>query len=285
VGFLDRLRGKVQTNTLEELDNRPLLNAMEDLARQDSRESRALLYRTLLDAILIVPTPELPPNLKTGPFVATGNEAFHFPLLRDSRGTRLVPVFSDLGALRNWDPNTPYIGLNAVALFKTVLGTEAEEIRINPFDPLRKMIRPGGTLTRREFQLLSEGRIPSESPSGMERIAFQPGQQILIGIPAKEPAPEVLDALVSTARSIDRINSLYLFQLGWQQDRNWKFQRLIGVQLIDDSDLQKEEVIRKLAQSIQPLIPADEFLDFMVLQGTLEHQVMTSGKLLYEIAA
>jgi hypothetical protein len=190
-----------------------------------------------------------------------------------------------LQALRNWDPNTPYIGLKSVDLFKTVLSTEADEIRINPFDPLRKMIRPGGTLTRREFQLLCEGRIPSESPGGMERVSFQPGQQILIGIPAKEPPPEVLDALVSTARSIDRINSLYLFQLGWQQDRNWKFQRLIGVRLIDDSDPQKEEIIRKLAQSIQPLITADEFLNFIVLQGTLEQQVMTSGKLLYEIAA
>jgi hypothetical protein len=285
VEIFNRFRNKAHTDPLESLDNRPLLQAMEALARVDSPENRTRLYRALLDAILIIPTPEVPTALKPGTFVTTGDESLQFPLLRDARGIKLIPAFSDLRALRNWDPNTPYIGLKSVDLFKTVLNTEAGEIRINPFDPIRKMIRPGGTVTRREFQLLSEGRIPSESPGGMERIAFQPGQQILIGIPAKEPAPEVLDALVSTARSIDRINSLYLFQLGWQQDRSWKFQRLIGVQLIDDSDLQKEEIIRKLAQSIQPLITADEFLNFMVLQGTLEQQVMTSGKLLYAIAA
>lgn len=283
MGIFDLFRGKAQADSLERLENRPLLQAMEAVARDDSPETRTRLYRTFLDGILIIPTPEAPAGLKPGPFVTTGNESFQFPLLQEARGKKLIPVFSDLEALRNWDPNTPYIGLNSIALFKTVLGTEAEEIRINPFDPIRKMIRPGGTLTRREFQLLAERQIPEATAS--RRTGIQPGERILIGIPAEEPPKVVLDALVVTAGSIEDINALFLFQIGSQQNGKWSFQKVIGVQLLHDlNDPQKREIIARLSKSIQPLLRADEFLDFMVLQGALEQQVMTSGKLLYEIA-
>lgn len=41
--------------------------------------------------------------------------------LTDRQGRRVTPVFSDLAALRNWDPNSPYAGLKAQDFFKKLL--------------------------------------------------------------------------------------------------------------------------------------------------------------------
>lgn len=284
MAFLDRFRSKEPADNLEKLDNRSLLSAMDVLARDDSPENRSLLYTILLDVILIIPTAEIPSDLKPGRFVSNANTSFQFPLVRDARGRRLIPAFSDLEALRNWDPNTPYVGVKSVDLFKAVLGTEADEIRVNLFDPRRKMIRPGGTLTRREFQSLADGRIPESE--GSARITFQQGQKIFIGVPAEQPTQEVVDKLVSTASSLPSINALFLFQVAWQQKEKWNTQRLIGIQLLEDLDAsQKGEIIRQLAQSVRSLPPRGVSLDFMVLEDGWEQQAVASGKLLYEISA
>ena len=162
------------------------------------------------------------------------------------------------------------------------MATDADEITINPFDPARKMIRPGETLTRREFQRLAEGRIPEAE--GRARVTLQPGQRFLIGVPAEQPDQEIVERLVSTAGSIRSINTLFLFQIGWQQNEKWNFQRLIGIQSLEELDApQKGEIIRQLAQSIQSL-PTSESLDFMVLEDVWEQQIVANGKLLYEIS-
>ena len=72
----------------------------------------------------------------------------------------MTPVFTDEEALRNWDPNTPSIGLNSRDLFKLIVPLPFAEVIINPFDPIRKMIRPGGHLTRPEFEALAAGCLP-----------------------------------------------------------------------------------------------------------------------------
>ena len=97
--------------------------------------------------------------------------------------------------------------------FKVILDTYADRIVINPFDPIRKMIRPGGTVTRQEFQRLAENQIPSGAVGNAIAFRLEPGQRFAIGIPAREPKAELLDALVCTAKTIDSVVSLYLAQI------------------------------------------------------------------------
>ena len=85
-------------------------------------------------------------------------------------------AFTDEEALRNWNKTIPWIALQGTAFFQAVDSTEAEEIVINPYEPENpnsKMIRPGGRVTRWEFEALAEGRIPKEiKEQDAERKAF-----------------------------------------------------------------------------------------------------------------
>jgi SseB protein N-terminal domain/SseB protein C-terminal domain len=286
VGFLDRFRGKAPEISLERLDNRPLLTAMDAVAHDDSQEKRQHLYRTLLDVIFLVPVPEVPANLKRGPAVTTTTEPLRLPLLRDSNGNKFIPVFSDLEALRNWDPNAPYIGLHSVDLFKTALSSDVDHIAINLFDPIRKMIRSGGTVTRQEFQLLAGGQIPSGVVGKAIAFDLKPGQRLAMGIPAQEPKQEIMEALLSTAKTIEIISAIYLAQIGSQQNQKWISQTLLGIQLSKAgvTPEQKEKIVKHLIDCIHPRLGQHEFLDFMFVEGALGQQVKSHGKLLYQRA-
>ena len=88
-----------------------------------------------------------------------------FSLEHDSAGLLVAVAFTDEEALRNWNKTIPWVALQGTGFFQAVASTEAEEIVINPYEPDNpdsKMIRPGGRVTRWEFEELAEGRIPQE---------------------------------------------------------------------------------------------------------------------------
>lgn len=284
MGIFDRFKKNAQPVDLEKLHNGALLKAIDATALDNSPENRKRLYNVLLDVLFLVPIAEIPANVEAGAWTATGDDPLQFRLLQNREGNKLFPVFSDLEALRNWDPNTPYIGMKSVDLFKVILRTDADQIVINPFDPIRKMIRPGGTLTRQEFQLLAENRIPSGAVGSTIAFDLKPGERVAIGVPAQEPKSELVAALVSTARNIGSVASLYLAQIASQKNQAWVSQTLIGIQL--NKNLEKplrEEIVRELGESIRPWLDRNEFLDFMILDGGLAQQVTAHGKLLYKI--
>ena len=110
LGILDAFRGNKGEN-LEKLENRDLLNAIDALAHSDSAETRDRVYRTLLNVILLIPVAEIPTGFVPGENITHTRTPLRFPLIRDARGNKVVPIFSDLEALRNWDPNALYVGL------------------------------------------------------------------------------------------------------------------------------------------------------------------------------
>ena len=284
MGIFDRFKKNAQPVDLEKLQNSALLKAIDAMALDSSPENRKRLYNVLLDVLFLVAISEIPANAKSGTWTVTGNEPLQFRLLQDREGNKLFPLFSDLEALRNWDPNTPYIGMKSVDLFKVILGTDADQIVINPFDPIRKMIRPGGTVTRQEFQLLAEKRIPSGVVGSAIAFELKPGQRLAIGIPAREPKAELLDALVSTARTIESVVALYLAQIASQENQKWVSQTLVGIQLNGILGTRgKEDIVRELAESIRPWVDRNQFLDFMIIESGLGQQVRAHGKLLYRI--
>src|SRR5438874_7020483 len=150
----------------EPVDNTRLLRAMHELAIRDSNGTRKKLYELFLDCQFYIPVPELPDRLRQpDPAQKQVSEPLRIGLrgFLDRDGGKTTPAFTDLEALQNWDPNTPYLIIRSKPYFQMVRGTEFEQIAINPFDPIRKMLRPGGFITRREFEALAEGWVPISS--------------------------------------------------------------------------------------------------------------------------
>lgn len=146
MNFLDNLPGNYKENQTK-IENPRLVQAMHEVALDGTPEKRKALYAELLGATFILPTPEL--NAKPGVHIAEGKMTLQIIGIKDASGKDVTPAFTDDEALRNWNPNTPSVGLRAVDYFKMVAGIAAfQEIVINPFDPRRKMIRPESARAR-----------------------------------------------------------------------------------------------------------------------------------------
>ena len=135
----------------------------------------------------MVPTKEAAHD-KPGFAAVPTNVADSFSLEHDSDGELVAVAFTDEEALHNWNKSIPWIALQGTAFFQAVASTEAIEIVINPYEPENpdsKMIRPGGRVTRWEFEELAEGRIPQEDSNEQEA---EP-QSVLVTMPKQMPTP------------------------------------------------------------------------------------------------
>lgn len=147
-----------EKSELASVSNPKLLAAMRELALKESPRNRERVYSALLAAKFLLPTPELsgPPGL----WIADGRRSIKLIGVKNRSGMEVTPAFTDDEALRNWDPNTPSVALNALDFFQLIVPLPFSEVIINPFDPVRRMIRPGGHVTRPEFEALAAGRMP-----------------------------------------------------------------------------------------------------------------------------
>ena len=253
-------------------NNAELVHAMNDVALQDNDQNRQKLYSAFLKSILLVPTPELPDNFsKPGKNVLERPTKISMIVISDRDGKKVTPAFTDIDALRAWDPNVPSFGVNADAFFQMVLGTEIEGIIINPFDPIRKMVRPGGLLYRRELELLAKKLIPSHiEPQGVE-FRLKTGDEVMIGAPAVPPHQSVIEALRAAAAERPAIAELYIFQMAVTDSS----QTVVGIK--PDQKMNgrgnDDQLARALGNAIQTSLGEGQILDFMVLSGQLEQQI------------
>src|SRR5438309_2791638 len=142
--------------------NSPLPAAMLAVAKEDSPQNRQTLYQSMLLTWFVAPTKDAVPD-QPGFSAVPVNIANSLSLEHDSSGQPVAVAFTDEEALRNWNKTIPWIALQGTGFFQVVASTEAEEIVINPYeldDPASKMIRPGGRVTRWEFEELAQGNIP-----------------------------------------------------------------------------------------------------------------------------
>lgn len=262
---------KKECQALPEEGNTALVQAMHAVALQDNPDNRKRLYSALLRSMLIIPVPNTPAGSKPGLNTAAGNLELQMITMRDKQGRKVTPVFSDVLALRTWDPNTPYEGFKAQEFFKLLATTDVEEIVVNPFDPIRKMVRPGGRITRAEFDLLARGDIPSGFSQGGVEFKMTVGQRVAIGEPAKKPKVEVLETLRATANLMPEVKELYLFELAAQSDGSWSSHTVIGINLATSaSEDRRKQIVHELGHGAQGKLNAGESLDFMIISNNLE---------------
>jgi SseB protein N-terminal domain/SseB protein C-terminal domain len=249
---------------------------MHKIALQDNVENRKKLYEALLASTLIIPTPELPQGFQgPGEKLSGPNTKIDMIGLRSKNGQKVTPAFTDTEALRTWDPNTPSLGLKSQAFFQMVMGTDIEGVMINPFDPIRKMIRPGGFVTRPESDVLAQALVPSRfGPSGFQ-MQLKAGKSIAIGLPAVRPGPDVDEALRTAAMGNPVITELWLFQMASPEGNS---HTAVGIQI--DGVIPREhegELVAKLIESIRPILKEGQSLDFLFLRGKFGQEVRARG--------
>ncbi len=251
---------------------------MHELALGDSSEKRKRLYQALLASTLIVPTPELPDGFRPGLKPSQTNTQLQMVAMNDKQGRKVTPAFTDVEALQNWDPNTPSLSLKAQALFQFAMEAGIQEVVINPFDPIRKMIRPGGTIRRAEFELLSKGVVPTRiGPKGVQ-FQLKAHEKVAVEAPAGQLSTGLEETLRKAALGHSDISALFLFRMVTANSAH----DVIGVQLCKVIRLEKsEEIIRGLGESAQPKLKEGESLDFLVLKGDLGDQVKARGAVIF----
>ncbi len=275
--FLKSLFGKKSANVVED-GNPALVHAMEAVAANDNPGNRKKLYDALLNAMLLIPVPEIPAGLSLEAGIQTIKEGVEIKMvgLHDVKGVRITPAFTDVEALRNWDPNTPYIGLRSTDLFRLLLDKEAQDILINPFDPIRKMIRAGGRVTRREIELLAQGVAPTNT--GNQQLQFKQDEKVLIGLPANPPSAAVQESLRNKASEHAEVADVYFFQMV----RGSSPSTVIGVGLGQNvSEDRKQQIMQSLGSAIRGQLPPGQFLDFMFLQGGFGDHIRKIGGLIF----
>jgi len=279
MGVLDFIFGR-RKKALPEDRNSPLERAMHELALKECPENRKNVYEALLAAMLLIPVPEIPPGLDRGPglHTTTTEVQFQFSMPLDRNNKRVAPAFTDAEALQNWDPNTPYIGIKAQEFFRLVMGTDVQAVVINPFDPIRKMIRPGGRVTRAELDLLSKGIVPTQiGPKGVQ-FHLKSNETRYVGIPAKRPSEGLEASLRDKASEVPEIDELYLFQMATKGASH----TVIGIVLnkIIARTLE-DQIATTLGDHIQRKIEKGESLDFLILRGSFRDQVRATGILIF----
>jgi hypothetical protein len=261
----------------EEIENPELIRAMHAVATNDNAETRKQLYTAMLDAMFFIPVPEVPQGLAPG--TQTLNQGFQLrvPGLLDNDQIPVTVGFTDVAALRNWDPNTPYIGLNAVDVFRFLLGTNIQDLVINPFPPTHRMVRPGGRVKRHEMEQLANGVIPGSDR--LRQMQFKAQEQVFIGLPANPPSGEIQNALRNKAAETPTIAALYFFQMARKEGEN---NTVIGIDLnASAGNGQQPEVAQAMGEAIRGKLKPNERLDFMFLTGSFGEQIRKIGKMIF----
>jgi hypothetical protein len=266
-------------------ENSLLPAAMLAVAKHDSPETRRILYESMLKTWFLVPTRE----------AVSESPGFHsiqqdtsnaFSLEHDSTGQVVAVAFTDEEALRNWNKSIPWIALQGASFFQAVLNTEAEEIVINPFDsgdPNSKMIRPGGRITRWEFESLAGGGIPEvQPPDRATKQGSADSQSVLITMPKQMLSTEMLNVLADVARSFPEVVGMYFAQVIYPDGYpHWT----VAVEFASGiSGQQIGPVMSALDSQARQVFPENVATDLLPTATSLGQAIMASGKKIYEAA-
>lgn len=278
IGFIDSLLGRKKDAQPDDGDSL-LVQAMQQTALSDNPDNRKKLYQAFLRSMLLIPVPEVPKELGPGLQTIKADIQVQITGMLDAKNVRITPAFTDAEALRNWDPNTPYLGIKAQELFRLVMRTDIQVVVINPFDPIRKMIRPGGRVTRAEIDLLANGVMPSQIGPKNAQFQLKANEKVAIGLPAVPPSPAAESLLRSAASACPEVGELYLFQMATQSGSS---HTVIGIGLsVVVSAKRREEIVNSMGKSVVSELKAGQSLDFMFLSGSMGDQVRKLGRRIF----
>jgi len=259
---------------LPDFSKNPLPAAMLAVAHQDTPENRSVLYDAMFKTWFVVPIKEGAHPDAPGLHDIREDTASSFSLEHDSSGQCVAVAFTDEEALRNWNKDILWIALQGAAFFQAVSSTEAQEIVINPFEPenpASKMIRPGGRVTRWEFEALAAGRHPTRAAADAENV--------LVTMPKHMPSAEIFTALANTAKGFPAVIGMYFAQLIYPTGHPHK---AVAVEFISDAtDDQIEPAMVALEKEMFRLFPRKQITDLLLAASPLGQSVANTGEKFY----
>lgn len=277
--LIGRLLGK-NRSIPEKIENRRLLKAMHAVALDDSSATRKRLYAELLQAVFILPSPEI--SGKPGLHTSDGQTTIQIVGFKDANNLNVTPAFTDYEALRNWDPNTPSIALKARPFFEMLVSLDFQEVVINPFDFRRKMLRPGGRVTRHEFESLAKGTPPEPKPA-MVTVRPAVGTRLTFGQPKEGFAGDVMERVKHALAAVEEVRSAFLLMVAYGNEPP---HRAIAVHLAKPL---AEERMRSLAkivlEIIRPSLAEKEAFDLIPLSSQFYEDVVATIPPFYEQTA
>jgi hypothetical protein len=263
-----------------DFENSPLPAAMLAVAHGDSPETRRVLYESMLKTWFLVPTREAAPDAPGFHDVQEGTAA-SFSLEHDPAGLLVAVAFTDEEALRNWNKTIAWIALQGTAFFQAVASTEAEEIVINPYEldnPASKMIRPGGRVTRWEFEELAQSNIPqmqADDDAGTQSAA----QSVLVTMPTQMPGPEAFAAMSAAARKFSDVVALYFAQVIYPDgEPHWT----VAVEFDPASSAKRDKAaMSALLKEARRVFPRTVTIDLLPASTALGQSITATGRKFY----
>lgn len=257
--------------------NSTLPAAMLAVAHEDSPQNRRTLYQSMLNTWFVVPAGKTVPD-RPGLSTVPANVADSLSLEHDSSGQSVAVAFTDEEALRNWNTSIAWIALQGTAFFQAVASTEAEEIVINPYEPENpssKMVRPGGRVTRWEFEELAEGRVPEKNSNEQGAQA----QSVLVTMPKQMPTSAMFSAISEAAGTFPEILGMYFGQVSYPDgEPHWT----IAVEFAEaPSAKQVNRMMTALVKVARRVLPRSVTADLLPASTSLGQSIKTMGLKFY----
>ena len=202
------------------LRNTALVEAMRNVSVADTAETRALLFRLLLETSLLAVTPDRPEPPRA--WTAGPGEALSLVTLSDSEGT-VLPLFTSAAAVSRWRPEgAGYIALPCAAILEMAAANGTNKIALDLGSPT------SGYLTRYEIEQLARGRLPL----GRSDVVAE-ATKVRIGRPSVPPPAGALEAVRSQLKAEPTAQRAWYFLM---QQGSQPPEMLIAVQFAQGLD-------------------------------------------------
>lgn len=253
---------------------------MQTVSENDTPASRVRVYREFLNSWLWLCVPELPDGWKPGMTMLPAGMKISVVTPNNAKGDKVLPVFTEPAALANYDPNTPHLAFPAIEIFKMAVKLGVGEIMVNPFDPVRKPIRAGGTLTHREFEALALGMIPKQRSDGKGQVlTVEKPVKVQVGRCKDTLSAEVKSRLVEMAEHFPELEQIFRYRMRYVETGTES--KVFGLVCSVKGD-RFHEIVGNLMSNIQPLLIPDEYVDFTSLRMADMPLIRNHGELVYK---
>jgi len=140
------------------------------------------------------------------------------------------------------------------------------------------MIRPGGRVTRGEFEELAAGRIPQ---GDSDEQVVEP-QSVLVTMPKEMPTSEMFDVVGKAASAFQEIEGMYFGQVIYPDgDPHWT----VAVEFAAGvSAKQVKHMMPTLVKAARSVFPKSVTADLLPASTALGQSIKTSGKKFYSAA-
>ena len=165
-------------------------------------------------------------------------------------------------------------------MFKIAVRIGVAQVLINPFDPLRKPIRPGGILVSQEFTTLAHGAIPKRTPDGKNQVlTVQKGTQVQIGRNKLPVSDQIKAGINQAALTFPDVEKIFRYRMRYVDTGSEA--EVFGV-VCDAPGERLQSIMEALMSAIQPLIPSGSFVDFTKLDPSQMQLMQLHGEIVFD---